>query len=272
MDASCKSKILEARTVNEALKVIETAKVKLRPSARQLLETAYAIKETQPQYASNFITTVIREVESAIDSEGVHDEGIDKIKESGDVKSGSGNAGSEQSSSTTGLKDEGKDAPNSDIESMQTASGENQMGKISENIGCPQGMDPNVYQQMQGQGQMPQIPPMNPQQQMQQMKYTAETVAAPLRAEIKSLKETNAKLLSAVSRMDEKIQEATAFGGKGMSLDIPSGMFNKTPRPTIQETNSFDNVAMPAPVKFIRANTEDARERIREMNKQLQKS
>jgi len=267
MDASCKAKILGARTIQEAMKVVETNKVSLGISAEKLLRTAFAIQETQPEYAKNFKETVLSEVESAIDSEDVHDKGADKIKE------GSATAGSEQSSSTTGLKDEGTDAPNSDIESMQTASGENQMGKISENIGCPQGMDPSVYQQMQGQGQIPQIPNMTPPQQMQQMRYTAETIVKPYVAKINKQQETIDKLVEAVRTIDGKIQEATAFGSKGMSLEIPSGTFNKTPRAHISETipSASGMISFPE-MRHPRSDTTDARESLREMNKQLQKS
>lgn len=273
MDASCKAKILNARTIQEALKVVETNKITLGASAEQLLRTAFAIQETQPTYAQTFKETVVKEVGSAIDTEKVHDSGIDKIKEGDSVTSGSGNAGSEQSSSIDGLKDEGKDAPNSDIESMQTASGENQMGKISENIGCPQGMDPSVYQQMGQQGQVPQMPQMTPPQQMQQMRYTAETIVAPIVKENAILKETVRKLVEAVRTIDGKIQEATAFGGKGMSLEIPSGTFNKTPRAHISETipSAAGMISFPE-LKHPRGQTADARESIREMNKQLQKS
>jgi hypothetical protein len=254
---------MKARTLAEASKILETNKVKLGASAQQLLETAYAIKETQPQYATNFIATVIKETDSAIDTEKVHDTGVDKLSE------GSATAGSEQSSSTDGLKDVGSDAPNSDIESMQTASGEDQMGKISENIGCPQGMDPSVYGQMQQGGGMPQMPQMNTPQAMQQMQYTAETIVKPLLKEIASIKETNRKLVEAVRVMDSKIQEATAFGGKGMSLNIPDKTFNKTPSANISETiKDFDPVRLPVQT-HPRANTLDNREKIREMNKQM---
>jgi hypothetical protein len=266
MDASCKGKLMKARTLSEASKILETNKVKLGASAQQLLETAFAIKETQPQYANNFIATVIKETESAIDTENVHDTGVDKLKE------GSANAGSEQSSSTDGLKDQGTDAPNSDIESMQTASGEDQMGKISENIGCPQGMDPSVYGQMQQGGGMPQMPQMNTPQAMQQMRYTAETIVKPFEQVVKRQQETINKLVEAVKVMDSKIQEATAFGGKGMSLNIPDGTFNKTPRANIKETQIEDFGSITYPTQtHPRATTLDNREKIREMNKLMNK-
>jgi len=143
-----KQKLQDCRTCEEARPILET--MKARPSARKLVETAIQLKQSkdprQQSYGLDFMQTAIRELEDDENDKtkeangsahpmdvGAGAKDIDKKMSEADEITGS--LDSHQSSDIDmPYKQEGTDEPQSDIESMQTASGENQMGGIKENM------------------------------------------------------------------------------------------------------------------------------------------
>jgi hypothetical protein len=188
-------------------------------------------------------------------------------------------------------KQEGTDEPQSDIESMQTASGENQMGGIKENMNPMPGMGaPQAPQQMMGQGMnqmapMPGMPPVAPElmkqmappqipgvtpQAMRQMQYTVEAnfrrlgiqTINPLIREVKKLREANIAL-------DKKIRELESAKGT-MTLDIEKVKQNSPVR--VRETTMYDNVQFPPPTRFERVALEETRQSMLVLDKELAKA
>lgn len=166
----------------DAKKIVET--VKLSDSARTLLQTAYQIRETQPQIARNFIKTVIQECDDE-----------EKIKESD-------GGSSEGSSSTTGLEVVGsKEEVTAADNAVDT---KDQMGVAIGEMAPP----------MPPQGGMPpappQAPPMPPQVPQQQMQYTIQE-ANLVRNQFKLVQE-------AIKALDKKITETQMSQVK--SIDV----------------------------------------------------
>jgi len=294
-------KALQAcRTLTEALPIMETLKV--RPSQRKLIETAIQLKNSpdnrQVAYGLDFMQTAIKELEDdeqknlKEDNGGAHRDqggeadisGIIKKNQEADMITGA--LDSHQSSDIDQpYPKEGTNAPQNDIEGTDSATGENQMGGIKENMpGMPQQMPP---QQMGGMGQMPpqpgmppmapdlmkqmapqmpQMPPMNTQQQMRQMQYTIDVNFKrlnPLIREVKKLREANVAL-------DHKIQELENQKG-AMRLDIDKVKANSVVRDHgIRETTSmYDGVNFPQPTQYTRMELENTRQHIADIDKQL---
>lgn len=298
-----KQRLQACRTITEALPIMEALKV--RPSQRKLIETAIQLKNSpdnrQKAYGLDFMQTAIREMEDddehkvKEDNGGAHRDqggeadisGIIKKNQEADMITGA--LDSHQSSDIDQpYPKEGTNAPQNDIEGTDSASGENQMGGIKENMGMPpMGGQP---QQMGGMGpqmppapgmppmapdlmkqmapQMPQMPPMNTQQQMRQMQYTVEANFKrlnPLIREVKKLREANIAL-------DKKVQELENQKGV-MKLDIDKVKNSSVVRDhPIRETSLYDGVNFPQPTQFNRVALEETRQHIRDIDKQLSQS
>ena len=217
------SKLSACRCDADAAPILES--VRAGPSARKLTETGIALMQNpdlkQRQIGESFLRTAVREMEDKSMTNTTHakpgegEEDINKLKENETPKSesGTGNSGSEQSSEfKQPYSGEGTDEPNSDIESMQTASGEDQMGKISEMMPgmAPPGLDPAVLQQMQP--QMPQLPQMNTPQMLKQMQYTVQEALKPYAKVIGELRQ-------GVQALDTQVREIQTNKG-AMTLDV----------------------------------------------------
>jgi len=298
-----KRKLQGCRTCEEARPILET--LKARPSARKLVETAIQLKQSkdprQQSYGLDFMQTAIRELE---------DDENDKTKEANgtahpmDVGAGAKDIDKKMSEADTitGALDshqssdidqpypkEGTDEPQSDIESMQTASGENQMGGIKENMSPYPGQQAPPIQQGGGMGmqppQMPGMPPIAPElmkqmappqipgvtpQAMRQMQYTVEAnfrrlgiqTINPLIREVKKLREANLAL-------DKKIREIESQKGS-MQLDIEKVKQNAPAR--VRETTTYDNISFPPPTRFERVELEETRQSIFVLDKELAKA
>lgn len=172
------AKLLDLSDYADAKKIMETVKG-LSESAYTLAQTAYQIKETQPNVARNFLKTVIKECEDE-----------EKTKET--------DGGSDtQSSSTTGLEKIGSEGDAD--ESMTHASNtKDQMGVAIGEMAPPMGMPP----------QQPQ-PPI-PQQPQQQMQYTIQEAKA-IRQQFKLIQE-------ALKNLDKKITETTISATKSLDI------------------------------------------------------
>ena len=300
-----KKELQACRTCEEARPILET--LKARPSARKLVETAIQLKQSkdprQQSYGLDFMQTAIRELEDDDEKTkeangaahpmdvGAGAKDIDKKMSEADEITGS--LDSHQSSDIDmPYKQEGTDEPQSDIESMQTASGENQMGGIKENMAPYPGqgqMAPPPMQQ--GGGQMPPMPPMPgmppiapelmkqmapPQipgvtpQAMRQMQYTVEAnfrrlgiqTINPLIREVKKLREANLAL-------DKKIRELESAKGS-MTLDIEKVKANAPAR--VRETTMYDNISFPPPTRFERVALEETRQSMLVLDKELAKA
>ena len=299
-----KRKLQACRTCEEARPILET--LKARPSARKLVETAIQLQQSkdprQQSYGLDFMQTAIRELEDDENDKtkeangtahpmdvGAGAKDIDKKMSEADEITGA--LDSHQSSDIDmPYKQEGTDEPQSDIESMQTASGENQMGGIKENMAPYPGQMPPPMQQGGGMGQPP-MPPMNgmppiapelmkqmapPQipgvspQAMRQMQYTVEAnfkrlgvqTINPLIREVKKLREANIAL-------DKKIRELESAKGT-MTLDIEKVKQNSPVR--VRETTTYDNISFPPPTRFERVALEETRQSMLVLDKELQKA
>lgn len=296
-----KKQLQSCRTLTEALPIMEALKV--RPSQRKLIETAIQLGNSpdnrQKAYGLDFMQTAIKELEDdekknlKEDNGGAHRDqggeadisGIIKKNQEADMITGA--LDSHQSSDIDQpYPKEGTNAPQNDIEGTDSATGENQMGGIKENM---PGMPPMQPQQMgappmgqmppqpgmppmapdlmkQMAPQMPQMPPMNTQQQMRQMQYTIDVNFKrlnPLIREVKKLREANVAL-------DHKVQELENQKG-AMRLDIDKVKANSVVRDhAIRETTSmYDGVNFPEPTQYTRMELENTRQHIADIDKQL---
>lgn len=280
-------KLQEVSTVSEAEVILRENKA--GPAVRRLVETGIALKNhadpNQRQLGQSFILDAIREVEEddlkeanggvkPMNSPSAGEVDLEK-KINEEVLSNhnphTANAGSEQSSDNTQpYPQEGKDAPNSDIESMQTASGENQMKEAGlPPIGIPgqmPGMDPRVAAEM-GQ-KMPQMPPMTLPQQMQQTQYTInETIRRTILPYLKEIKQ----IKGAVTSLQKQIQEIQ-LSKSGIALDM--NKLNHTPAIPVRITETqgrspLDPEFGVPEFKWERAKLEETRARISEQDNLL---
>ncbi len=294
------------RTCAEAQPILES--VRAGKSARKLVETSINLRSTDDpanlRHAEEFLITAVQEMSAEKHGFGAHDEGhkpkskggIEGMKEAeltggGGTGHTSGTEGSEQSSDNElPFTGEGKDAPNSDIESMQSASGKDQMGVAineafppqqgggggmgQENpLGIPgvQQMCPDVAQQMAG--QMPQLPPMNTNQQMQQTHYTISETQKPLiralNAQAKQIKE----MRQAIIAHEKRFQETESNRGS-MAIDFSKVKKNAQAR-TIKETIPLidsEGRVNPPVRSFPKAQLEDKRSKLTQINDALDRS
>ncbi len=293
-----KRKLQACRTCEEARPILETLKV--RPSARKLVETAIQLKQSkdprQQSYGLDFMQTAIREIDDDEKTKeangtahpmdvGAGAKDIDKKMSEADEITGA--LDSHQSSDIDmPYPKEGTDEPNSDIESMQTASGENQMGGIKENMAPMPGQMPPMQQGGMGQQMppMPGMPPVAPElmkqmappqipgvtpQAMRQMQYTVEAnfkrlgvqTINPLIREVKKLREANIAL-------DKKIRELESQKGT-MQLDIEKVKQNSPVR--VRETSMYEGVNFPPATRFERVALEETRQSMLTLDKELAK-
>jgi len=295
-----KKKLRECRSCAEAKPIMEA--MHMGASQQQLMDYYYQLRVSkdprQQAHGENAYATAIREADEENqknnnhkmqeDNGGAHrDQGgeadiagiIDKEKEADEI---TGELDSHQSSDIDmPYPKEGKDEPNSDIESMQTASGENQMGGIKENMpmpGMPQmppapGMPPMAPEVQQAMApKMPQMPQMNTPMAMRQMQYTVEAnnkklfnrVINPLIKEVKKLREANIAL-------DKKVQETQSNAGS-MKLDIDKVRENSVVREhRIRETIPGTGIEFPE-MTHPRAELDEKRYEIAQLDKELQKA
>ncbi len=200
------TKLLELTDYADAKPILESAK-NLSDASYTLAQTAYQIKETQPQVARNFLKTVIKECE---DEE-------EKIKESDGGKS-------EGSSSTTGLEKVGTEG-NADESMTQATNTHDQMGVAIGEMAPPMGgmppqQPPQIPQQQAAppQGMPPQAPPP-PQVQPQQMQYTVQE-ALSIRSQFKQFKEALTALTKEIKETQnsqiKSMDVGTAYKGESM--------------------------------------------------------
>jgi len=201
------TKLLELNDYADAKPILETAE-KLSEASWTLAQTAYQIKETQPQVARNFLKTVIKEC----------DDEEEKIKESDGGKS-------EGSSSTTGLEKVGTEG-NADESMTQATDTHDQMGvAIGE-------MAPPMPPQAGAPPVPPQAPPVPPQvpapPPVQNMQYTIQE-AQSIRGQFAAIKE-------ALKVIDKKITETQNSQIKSMDVGTSykgESMVGKSIRETI---------------------------------------
>lgn len=297
-----KAKLRACRSCAEAKPIMEA--MHMGSSQQQLMDYYYQLRVSkdprQQAHGENAYATAIREAdeENLKNNNDKHQEAngglhrdqggeadiagiIDKEKHQ-EADEITGELDSHQSSDIDmPYPKEGTDEPNSDIESMQTASGENQMGGIKENMpmpGMPQmppapGMPPMAPEVQQAMApQMPKMPQMNTPMAMRQMQYTVEAnnkrlfsrVINPLIREVKKLREANIAL-------DKKVQETQSNAGS-MKLDIDKVRDNSVVREhRIRETIPGTGIEVPE-MTHPRAELENKRYEIAQLDKELQKA
>ena len=244
-------RLQECTNVDQATQILNG--LRAGPAVRKLVETGVMLRNhpdpVQRQYGSSFIQAAIREEEDEEKKDDTkeqvpdveqptphHGEDAEEpIKEellAGGNQSGTG--GSEQSThNTEPYPQEGGMAPNSDIESMTSASGEDQMKEMGAG-GFPgqiPGIEPSVAEQM-GNNMAP-LPQMNTPQMMKQMHYTVteamKRYVIPLQRVIKAQQE-------AIKSLSKRVQESEARTGS-MKLDIATVKQHAMARPhNMQET------------------------------------
>ena len=241
-------KLQECTSVDQATQILNV--LKAGPAVRKLVETGVMLRNhpdpIQRQYGSSFIQAAIQEEEEDNNEKKEQvppteqptphqgDDAEKPIEEElladGDKD---GNEGSEQS---TENKEPyplvAGETPNSDIESMTSASGENQM-KEDMGGGWPggiPGIEPSVANEM-GNNMAP-LPQMNTPQMMKQMHYTVQEAmrkyVIPLRNVIKAQQE-------AIKSLSRRVQESEAKTGS-MKLDIATVRQRAMAKPHLQET------------------------------------
>lgn len=225
MDKQSKDKLLDCRSMTDARPILETVKG-LSNSAYTLAETAYAIREKQPDLARSFIDTIIREME---DHE--KDKKIEETDENTD----------HQSSSTEGLEKIGKEH-NAPEASKEQPEKKDQMGvPINESNGyppAPMGQPTGHFQENhQCNGQPPQNGQMPPNgqipQPMQQMQYTVQET----QKMVNRLASGHDKIVEALKAMDKKVQETLAPKVNSLEMsDRLGGKGQKSNRSIIRET------------------------------------
>ncbi len=193
------TKLLELNDYADAKPILESAK-NLSDASYTLAQTAYQIKETQPQVARNFLKTVIKECE--------HEDDKDKIKEVDGGKS-------EQSSSTTGLEKVGTEEPDGAEPVTGATDTKDQMGVAIGEMAPPMppqaGGAPPVPPQAPP--AIPPVPPQIPVPPQQQMQYSVQEALA-IRGQFKAFKE-------AIASLTKQIQETQ--NSQIRSIDVGVG-------------------------------------------------
>jgi len=266
----------ECTSITEAGAILN--QIRAGPAIKKLVEIGVILKnhpdKVQQQHGQGMLSAAIQQLQEgngAVDGKHV-DNPHKKSTDADDMHETdkiTGALDSHQSSNIEGLEKQGKDAPNTDIESMQTASGEDQM---RENM--PPGMQPQMPggppQQMQGgmcpevmaqmQPNMPPMPQMNTPQMMKQIQYTVKQETRPLISIIKKQHE-------ALIAMGKQFKEISAKQGT-MSYEL--GSVKKTAGKTqIREVEKAYGVEIPPPIKFNLLKLNDTRSNIRSLNNSI---
>ncbi len=193
------TKLLELTDYADAKPILETAP-NLSDAAYTLAQTAYQIKETQPQVARNFLKTVIKEC----DDEEKKDE---KIKE---VDGGT----SDGSSSTTGLEKVGTEG-NADESMTQATDTHDQMGVPIGEMAPP--MPPNGAPPAPPQQVPPQVPvPPAPPVQMQYTIQEAQMIRGQFKAIKEALKVIHKEIKETQNSQIKTMDVGTAYKGESM--------------------------------------------------------
>ena len=255
------ARLRSCNCIADARKVLQEAKA--GPAVKKLVETAYALRD-QDNIKRSFIDSAIQEMdddpkgsEPFVAKVGEGEDDVDKqVKESGDIVSGSGTSGSEQSSDT--VQPYPKEGTEGQVTGLESASGEDQMKEgMPPPNGMPQGAMPPIAPQLM-QGMQPQLPPgLNPAV-MQQMQYTVKEALRPFLTQLGRQQE-------AIKALDSRLRE-TETNKASMTLDIGSVKENAMAR-SIHETTRFDD-GLPK-VSFNRMKLEETRNEIYAMNDQL---
>lgn len=247
-------KLQECKSIEEANPIL--AKLKARPSAKKLVETAIILSNSddpqQKDHAFQFMATAIKELEDDGDKkksdhfeETDDDDDLDGHKlheeELKNHNNGQREEGSEQSSQNVEpYTGEGKDTTNGEkpMQDMDGTTnqwnetgppgmpgqmpggmpGQQQQPPMGQMPGQLPGLDPSVAQEM---GMiMPNLPPMDTNQMMRQMQYTInKTVETLHRKEIVPLQKMIIQQKEAIKSLSIKITE-TAKSNHSMTLDI----------------------------------------------------
>lgn len=193
------TKLLDLNDYADAKPILETVK-NLSDASYTLAQTAYQIKETQPQVARNFLKTVIKECD-------------DEEKKVEETDGGT----SHESSSTTGLEKVGTEG-NADESMTQATDTHDQMGVAIGEMAPPAGagMPPSAPPQ-QVPPQVP-VPPQAPAPPVQ-MQYTIQE-AQGIRGQFKAIKEALAALTKQIQETQnsqiKSMDVGTAFKGESM--------------------------------------------------------
>lgn len=194
-------KLLELKDYADAKPILEDVK-NLSEASWTLAQTAYQIKETQPQIARNFLKTVIKECED-------EDKKVEETDDNTD----------NQSSSTTGLEKVGSDKGDGDKPVTGAGDTKDQMGVAIGEMAPPMGMPPQVP---------PQAPPVPPQTGMpppppvpqQNMQYTIQEATA-IRGQFKAIHEAIKALTQEVKETKnsqiKSIDVGTSYKGQSMA-------------------------------------------------------
>lgn len=244
------TRLRECTCIADARSVLKEARA--GPAIYKLVETAYALKD-QDNIKADFIHSAIKEMDHQ--HIGAGEEDIEKkVKESGDIVSGSGTDGSEQSSQTEQpYHGEGTDG---EVNDMKGTSGENQMQEGMPPI--PQGAMPPVAPELM-QNMAPQLPPgLNPAM-MQQMQYTVKEALRPYIQEIANLKE-------GVKALDTRLKE-TETNKASMTLNVGEVKRNSFVRETTIPTG--DNYPQPPQMRWPTMKLQEARNEIYEMDQAM---
>lgn len=233
------------------------------PAVTKLVETAFALRD-QPDIRSDMLKSAIAEMDKPFAADlDKGNKDIDKLGESGDIVSGSGTEGSEQSSDT--VQPYPKEGTDEEVTDLKSATGEDQMKESHGGMMPPQtqmstgGMPPVAPQLMQG--MTPQLPNgLNPAM-MEQMQFTVqEALKTPLQI-ISQLRE-------AVKLLDTRLRE-TETNKASMTLNVDDVRGKSQAGSLIRET-SVSPMSMDFPtVKFDRMRLQETRNDIYDLDQAM---
>ena len=242
-------KLQEAKTLNEAKNIL--GQLGANGSIRKNVETYFMTRNSADANAREWgmscmneaVTTLKDSEQPAIpESPGLTPKGKHFVQEEelSNHNADSRGAGSDQSTSNTGLPMEGTQTDDEDMQNAPDT--ENQMTELEDenpataNVLENTGLDPTIAKKMGA--NMPEIPPMSSGDQVKQMKYTMrkyhETVVLPL---IKHSKAQDA----AIKKLSSQVRET-----KSMSLHMPDKdnstmSFRETTGPTGNDYSNNQN-------------------------------
>lgn len=265
-------KLQECTCIGDAQPLLKS--MKAGPAIRELIESGIMLKGSPDKNTQHFgnrlLMSAVREAEEDEEKKEKEANGFvnpDQTKGDKDVEK---KVTEEQithprdsegsTDSTEPYPQEGGNAPNTDIESMQTASGQDQMKE-----GFPMGIagvDPNVAKEMGLNNQ--QLPPMNTSQNLRQMQYAISEAIKPFRIVL-------AKHQEALVALGKQMQETkTRYGA--MKLDVASVKANapaREIRESVTDSAFFEN-GIPYPKQvWPKMNLESTRREIADLDKNL---
>lgn len=265
-------KLQECSCIGDAQPVLK--QMRAGPAVRELVESGIMLKESPDKNTQHFgnrlLMSAVRELEHDEEKNEKEGNGFVNPDQSKGDKDVEKKVTEEQithprdsegsTDSTAPYPQEGSDAPNTDIESMQTASGQDQM-KEGFPLGIA-GVDPRVAQEM-GLGNQ-KLPPMNTSQNLRQIQYAINEAMRPLRTVL-------AKHQEALVALGKQMQETkTRYGA--MKLDVASVKRN-APAHQIKEMetdSAFFEHGIPYPKQvWPKMNLTDTRREIADLDKNI---